>query len=159
MKLDSKIFVAGHRGLVGSAIVKVLQTKGYDNLVLRSSAELDLRNQQATRKFFEQEKPEFVVLAAAKVGGIVANNTYRADFIYDNLQIQNNVIHFSYEFGVKKLLFLGSTCIYPAADEGRLLADFAFGIYERALCGCKDCGNQDVRAAYNLQNLFGEVAF
>ncbi len=113
MKLDSKIFVAGHRGLVGSAIVKVLQTKGYDNLVLRSSAELDLRNQQATRKFFEQEKPEFVVLAAAKVGGIVANNTYRADFIYDNLQIQNNVIHFSYEFGVKKLLFLGSTCIYP----------------------------------------------
>ncbi len=113
MHKDSKIYVAGHRGLVGSAIVKNLQSKGYTNLVLRTHAELDLTNQKAVEDFFKVEKPEYVILAAAKVGGIVANNTYRAEFIYDNIQIQNNVIHQSYVNGVKKLLFLGSTCIYP----------------------------------------------
>ncbi len=113
MKKQSKIYVAGHNGLVGSAIVKALQSKGYDNIVTRSHAELDLTNQQAVADFFASEKPEYVFLAAAKVGGIVANNIYRADFIYENLQIQNNVIHQSYLNGVKKLLFLGSTCIYP----------------------------------------------
>jgi len=109
----AKIYVAGHRGLVGSALCKVLQQKGYTNLVYRTHAELDLTNQKAVQAFFEQEKPEYVFLAAAKVGGIEANNTYRADFIYQNMMIQNNVIHQSYLHGVKKLLFLGSTCIYP----------------------------------------------
>ncbi|RUS68648.1 hypothetical protein EGW08_023589, partial [Elysia chlorotica] len=114
-KIDksSKIYVAGHRGLVGSAIVKNLEAKGYTNLVYRTHKELDLTDQIAVAEFFETEKPEYVILAAAKVGGIVANNTYRADFIYENMQIQNNVIHQSYVNGVKKLLFLGSTCIYP----------------------------------------------
>ncbi len=113
MKKDSKIYIAGHRGLVGSAIVKNLESKGYTNLIYRTHKELDLTNQEEVKSFFEQEKPEYVILAAAKVGGIVANNTYRAEFIYENLQIQNNVIHQSYLNGVKKLLFLGSTCIYP----------------------------------------------
>ncbi len=113
MQKHSKIYVAGHRGLVGSAIVKNLESKGYTNLVLRTHKELDLCNQQAVESFFQKEKPEYVILAAAKVGGIVANNTYRADFIYENLQIQNNVIHQSYIHKVSKLLFLGSTCIYP----------------------------------------------
>lgn len=113
MNNDAKIYVAGHRGLVGSAIVKSLQQAGYTNLVTRTHAELDLIDQRAVANFFEQEKPEYVFLAAAKVGGIVANNTYRADFIYENLAIQNNIIHQSYLNGVKKLLFLGSTCIYP----------------------------------------------
>lgn len=113
MDKNSKIYIAGHRGLVGSAIVKNLESKGYTNLVYRTHSELDLTNQQAVAEFFEIEKPEYVILAAAKVGGIVANNTYRADFIYENLAIQNNVIHQSYVHGVKKLLFLGSTCIYP----------------------------------------------
>lgn len=113
MQKSSKIYVAGHRGLVGSAIVKNLTCKGYTNLVHRTHSELDLTNQQAVAEFFETQKPEYVILAAAKVGGIVANNTYRADFIYENLQIQNNVIHQSYVNKVKKLLFLGSTCIYP----------------------------------------------
>ncbi|MGM0518976.1 MAG: GDP-L-fucose synthase family protein [Campylobacterota bacterium] len=110
---DSKIYIAGHRGLVGSAIVKNLQSKGYTNIVVRTHEELDLTNQIAVEEFFECEQPDFVILAAAKVGGIVANNTYRADFIYENLAIQNNVIHNSYKYKVKKLLFLGSTCIYP----------------------------------------------
>ena len=113
MNKDSKIYVAGHNGLVGSAIVKNLQKKGYTNLVYRLFSELDLTNQVAVETFFETEKPEYVILAAAKVGGIVANNTYRGQFIYENMQIQNNVIHQSYVHGVRKLLFLGSTCIYP----------------------------------------------
>lgn len=113
MDKASKIYVAGHRGLVGSAIVKNLESKGYTNILTRTHAELDLTNQEAVRTFFKAEKPEYVFLAAAKVGGIVANNTYRADFIYENLAIQNNVIHQSYVHDVKKLLFLGSTCIYP----------------------------------------------
>lgn len=113
MKKTSKIYVAGHRGMVGSAIIRKLHTEGYKNIVVRSSSELDLRNTQAVQQFFEQEKPEYVILAAAKVGGIHANNVYRAEFLYDNLMIQNNVIHQSYVHGVKKLLFLGSSCIYP----------------------------------------------
>lgn len=113
MNKNSKIYVAGHRGLVGSAIVKNLESKGYTNIITRTHKELDLLSQKAVEEFFEKEKPEYVILAAAKVGGIVANNTYRADFIYENLQIQNNVIHQSYVHKVKKLLFLGSTCIYP----------------------------------------------
>ncbi|MDG1760876.1 MAG: GDP-L-fucose synthase [Flavobacteriaceae bacterium] len=113
MKKDAKIYVAGHRGLVGSAIVKNLQQKGFTNLVMRTHADLDLTNQASVVSFFAKEQPEYVILAAAKVGGIVANNTYRADFIYENMMIQNNVIHQSYVHGIKKLLFLGSTCIYP----------------------------------------------
>ncbi len=113
MKKNSKIYIAGHRGLVGSAIVKNLESKGYTNLIYRTHKELELLNSSAVAEFFESEKPEYVILAAAKVGGIVANNTYRADFIYENLQIQNNIIHQSYLNSVKKLLFLGSTCIYP----------------------------------------------
>jgi len=113
MNKTSKIYIAGHRGLVGSAIVKNLESKGYTNLVYRTHKELDLLDSNAVAEFFKAEKPEYVILAAAKVGGIVANNTYRADFIYENLQIQNNVIHQSYLNDVEKLLFLGSTCIYP----------------------------------------------
>ena len=113
MKKDSKIYIAGHRGLVGSAIVNNLNSKGYKNLIFKTHVELDLKNQMEVEKFFAKEKPEYVILAAAKVGGIVANNTYRADFIYENMMIQNNVIHQSYLQGVKKLLFLGSSCIYP----------------------------------------------
>lgn len=113
MNKDSKIYIAGHRGLVGSAIVRKLQQEGYTNLIYRTHAELNLTNQQAVDEFFAQEQPEYVFLAAAKVGGILANNTYRADFIYENLQIQNNIIHASYQNKVKKLLFLGSSCIYP----------------------------------------------
>jgi GDP-L-fucose synthase len=113
MKRDSKIYVAGHRGLVGSAIVENLKSKGYTNIIGKTHAELDLLDQKGVAEFFEKEKPEYVFLAAAKVGGIIANNTFRAQFIYENLQIQNNIIHQSYINGVKKLLFLGSTCIYP----------------------------------------------
>lgn len=113
MEKESKIYVAGHRGMVGSAIVRKLTSLGYTNLLTRTSAELDLRNQQQVADFFEVEKPEYVFLAAAKVGGIVANNTYRADFLYENLAIQNNIVHNSYLNKVKKLMFLGSSCIYP----------------------------------------------
>jgi GDP-L-fucose synthase len=113
MQKKSKIYIAGHRGLVGSAILKNLQSKGFNNFITRTHSELDLSNQQEVAEFFYNEKPEYVFLAAAKVGGIVANNTYRADFIYENLMIQNNVIHQSYVHGVEKLMFLGSTCIYP----------------------------------------------
>ena len=113
MEKSSKIYIAGHRGMVGSSIMRALKAKGYSNFILKTSAELDLRNQQAVADFFAFEKPDYVFLAAAKVGGIVANNTYRADFIYDNMMIQSNVIHQSYLNGVKKLLFLGSSCIYP----------------------------------------------
>lgn len=113
MQPHSKFFVAGHRGLVGSAIVRRLQSGGYNNIITRTHTELDLTNQQAVRAFFEREKPEYVFLAAAKVGGIYANNTFPAEFIHDNLAIQTNVIHESYRIGVKRLLFLGSSCIYP----------------------------------------------
>ncbi len=113
MEKDSKIYIAGHRGMVGSAIHRRLQKEGHNNFVFSTSDELDLRNQQAVADFFTKEKPGYVFLAAAKVGGILANNTYRAEFLYDNLQIQNNVIHHAWKNGAKKLLFLGSSCIYP----------------------------------------------
>lgn len=113
MEKNDKIYIAGHRGMVGSAIKRKLERDGYTNLICISSAELDLRNQAAVADFFAQEKPEYVFLAAAKVGGILANNTYKADFLYDNLMIQNNIIHQAYIQNVKKLLFLGSSCIYP----------------------------------------------
>lgn len=113
MEKNAKIYIAGHRGMVGSAIYRHLQAEGYTNLLTRGSKELDLRKQQAVADFFAAEKPDYVFLAAAKVGGIVANNTYRAEFLHDNLLIQNNVIHQAYVQGVKKLLFLGSSCIYP----------------------------------------------
>jgi GDP-L-fucose synthase len=109
----SKIYIAGHTGLVGSAILRGLQSQGYGNLILRTHQELDLEIQKDVNDFFETERPEYVFLAAAKVGGIYANNTYPADFIYNNLIIETNVIHASYKYGVKKLLFLGSSCIYP----------------------------------------------
>jgi GDP-L-fucose synthase len=113
MDTQSKIYVAGSRGLVGSALVRTLQAQGYNNLVLRSSQELDLRNQASVEAFFALEKPEYVFLGAARVGGIQANNTYRAEFLYDNLMIEANIIHSAYRHGVQKLLFLGSSCIYP----------------------------------------------
>ena len=113
MNKNSKIYVAGHRGLVGSAIVRNLEERGYTNIIYRTHKELDLTRQVEVEKFFEEEKPEYVFLAAAKVGGIQANNTRPAEFIYDNLMIESNIIHSSYKYGVKKLLFLGSSCIYP----------------------------------------------
>ena len=113
MDKTAKIYVAGHNGMVGSAIVRKLHNEGYHHLILRSSAELDLRNQDQVNRFFESEKPAFVFLAAAKVGGIVANNTYRADFLYDNLLIESNIVHAAFLNKVTKLLFLGSSCIYP----------------------------------------------
>ena len=134
MDKNAKIYIAGHNGLVGSAIWKNLTEKGYTNLVGRNSTELDLRDNQAVIDFFAQEQPEYVFLAAAKVGGIMANNTYRADFIYDNLMSQNNLIHAAFQYKVKKLLFLGSTCIYPKEvpqpmSENCLLTS-PLGIYE-----------------------------
>ena len=124
MEKNAKIYVAGHRGMVGSAIFRKLKAEGYTNLVIRNSQELDLRNQQAVADFFAAEKPDYVFLAAAKVGGIVANNTYRADFLYENLAIQNNVIHQAYLQGAKKLLFLGSSCIYPKLAPQPLKEDY-----------------------------------
>ncbi len=113
MELSARIYVAGHRGMVGSAIVRALENKGYTNIITRSSGQLDLRRQQDVEDFYASVKPEYVFVAAAKVGGIVANNTYRAEFLYDNLCIQNNLIHYAWKNGVTKLLFLGSSCIYP----------------------------------------------
>ncbi|MEO1054478.1 MAG: GDP-L-fucose synthase [Bacteroidota bacterium] len=113
MQKDAKIYIAGYKGMVGSAILRKLKSEGFNNFVVRDSSELDLRDQNAVHDFFNTEKPDYVFLAAAKVGGILANDTYRAEFLYDNLMIQNNVIHQSYLSGVKKLLFLGSSCIYP----------------------------------------------
>ena len=124
MKPSSKIYVAGHTGLVGSALTRTLKNKGYDNLLLRTMEELDLTDQKAVDKFFEVNKPEYVLIAAAKVGGIVANNTLRADFIYVNLMIQSNMIYSAWKHGVKKLLFLGSTCIYPKNSPQPMKEDY-----------------------------------
>jgi len=129
MQSSSKVYIAGHRGMVGSAIHRNLLAKGFTNLLVRTSAELDLRNQAAVETFFLTEKPDYVFLAAAKVGGIVANNIYRGEFIYENLMIQNNVVHAAWKNGVKKLLFLGSSCIYPKMcpqpiKEEYLLSDY-----------------------------------
>ena len=124
MEKNAKIYVAGHRGMVGSAIYRKLQKEGYTNLLTKTSSELNLRDQQAVTDFFAAEKPDYVFLAAAKVGGIIANNTYRADFLYENLAIQNNVIHNAYLTGVKKLMFLGSSCIYPKLAPQPLKEDY-----------------------------------
>ena len=169
MNLDSKIYIAGHRGLVGSAIWKQLKSKGYTNLIGKTSSELNLMDAVATQKFFEEEKPEYVFLAAAHVGGIMANNTYRADFIYNNLQIQQNVIYNAYLFGVKKLLFLGSTCIYPKEakqpiNEDELLTnvlEYTNEPYAIAkIAGIKLCENFNIQYDTNFisvmpTNLYG----
>ncbi|GGD03440.1 GDP-L-fucose synthase family protein [Hyunsoonleella pacifica] len=169
MKKNDKIFVAGHRGLVGSAIVKNLKTKGYDNIITCTRQELDLCNAIAVKEFFEIQKPDYVILAAAKVGGIVANNVYRADFIYENLMIQNNVIHYSYKNNVKKLLFLGSTCIYPKncpqpMNENSLLTDVLEYTNEpyaiAKIAGIKMCESYNIQYGTNFisvmpTNLYG----
>jgi len=129
LEKEAKIYVAGHRGMVGSAVVRELQNNGFHNIVTKTSKELDLRSQDAVRSFYETEKPQYVFVAAAKVGGIHANNVYRAEFLYDNLMIQNNLIHFAYESGVKKLLFLGSSCIYPKLAEQPLKEDYLLSGY------------------------------
>lgn len=129
MTPHSKIYIAGHRGMVGSAILRNLKQKGFTNFVLRTSSELDLRNQQQVEAFFAAEQPAFVFLAAAKVGGIQANNVYRADFLYDNLMIQNNVIHAAYLNGVEKLMFLGSSCIYPKLAPQPLKEEYLLSGY------------------------------
>ncbi|MHA8050640.1 GDP-L-fucose synthase [Aquirufa sp. ROCK-SH2] len=169
MEKAAKIYVAGHRGMVGSAIVRKLLSLGYSNLILKTSSELDLKNQSAVQAFFESEQPEYVFLAAAKVGGIVANNTYRADFLYENLEIQNNVIHQSYLNHVKKLMFLGSSCIYPKMapqplKESYLLSGYLEPTNEpyaiAKIAGIKMC--EAYRAQYNCNfisvmptNLYG----
>ena len=169
MHKDSKIYVAGHKGLVGSAIVKNLLDKGYKNLIFRTHEELDLINQEKVKEFFENQKPEYVVLAAAKVGGIIANNTYRAEFIYQNLMIQNNIIHQSYLSGVKKLLFLGSTCIYPKnapqpmQEDSLLKSDLEYTNEPYAvakIAGIKMCESYNLQYGTNFisvmpTNLFG----
>ncbi len=124
MKPESKIYVAGHRGMVGSAIIRELQRLGFNHIITRTSSELDLRDQQQVAEFYKSEKPDFVFVAAAKVGGIHANNVYRAEFLYDNLMIQNNLIHYAYENNVEKLLFLGSSCIYPKLAPQPLKEDY-----------------------------------
>lgn len=124
MQKQDKIYIAGHRGMVGSAIMRRLQHDGFENIIVRSSSELDLRNQEAVAKFFADEQPDYVFLAAAKVGGIVANNTYRAEFLYENLMIEANIIHYAYKSGVKKLMFLGSSCIYPKMAPQPLTEDY-----------------------------------
>jgi GDP-L-fucose synthase len=129
MEQTAKIYIAGHRGMVGSGLERKLRKEGYNNIVTRNSSELDLRNQQAVNDFFEKEKPAYVILAAAKVGGIHANNTYRADFIYDNIMIEANVIHAAYLYKVKKLLFLGSSCIYPKMAPQPLKEEFILSGY------------------------------
>lgn len=170
MEKQSKIFIAGHKGLVGSAIVKNLKAKGYTNLLMRTREELDLLDQNAIKLFFEAEKPEYIFMAAAKVGGIVANNKYRADFIYENLQVQNNVIHQSFLHGVKKLLFLGSTCIYPKLapqpmpEECLLTSELEYTNEPYAIAkiaGIKMCESYNIQYGTNFvsvmpTNLYGE---
>ena len=129
MDKNAKIYLAGHHGMVGSAIFRKLKENGFNNIITRSHSELDLTNQQAVISFFDREKPEYVFLAAAKVGGIVANNTYRAQFIYENLMIQNNIIHTSYLHGVKKLIFLGSSCIYPKMAQQPIKEEYLLSNY------------------------------
>lgn len=169
MDTDAKIYVAGSRGLVGSAMVRTLQAQGYHNLVLPTSQALDLRNQAAVEAFFAQEQPEYVFLAAAKVGGIQANNTYRAEFLYDNLMIEANIIHSAYRHGVKKLLFLGSSCIYPKLcpqpmQEDYLLTGFLEPTNEpyaiAKIAGLKLCENYSRQYGVNFisampTNLYG----
>lgn len=170
MEKHAKIYIAGHRGMVGSAILRKLESEGYNNFVFRTSAELDLRNQQAVTDFFSSEKPDYVFLAAAKVGGIIANNTYRAEFIYENLMIQNNVIHNAYLNDVKKLMFLGSSCIYPKLAPQPLKEDYLLtGLLEETnepyaiakIAGIKTCDAYRSQYGCNFisvmpTNLYGE---
>jgi GDP-L-fucose synthase len=169
MDKNARIYIAGHNGMVGSAIVRKLEAEGFSNLVVRRSAQLDLRDQSAVQKFFHNEQPEYVFLAAAKVGGIYANNTYRAEFLYDNLLMEANIIHNSYSYGVKKLLFLGSSCIYPKLapqplKEESLLSGFLESTNEpyaiAKIAGIKLC--ESYRDQYNCNfisamptNLYG----
>lgn len=169
MEKNAKIYIAGHRGMAGSALVRNLKSKGFENFILKTSSELDLTNQAEVNTFFRSEKPDYVFLAAAKVGGIVANNTYRADFIYKNLMIESNVIHNAYENGVKKLLFLGSSCIYPKLAPQPMREDYLLtGLLENTnepyaiakIAGVKMC--EAYRAQYNCDfisvmptNLYG----
>ncbi len=169
MKSDDKIYVAGHRGLVGSAITRRLRAGGYSNLLLRTHADLDLLDQRAVDEFFARERPEYVFLAAAKVGGIHANNTYRADFIYQNLMIESNIIHASYRHGVKKLMFLGSSCIYPKHAPQPMKEEYLLtGLLEPTnepyaiakIAGIKMCGAYNNQYGTNFMsamptNLFG----
>jgi GDP-L-fucose synthase len=169
MNKNSNVYIAGHRGMVGSAIWKNLKTKGYTNLLGRTSSELNLINQEEVKAFFEKEKPDYVILAVAKVGGIVANNTYRAEFIYQNMQIQNNVIHYSYLNNVKKLLFLGSSCIYPKnaaqplREEYLLTSDLEYTNEPYAIAkisGIKMCESYNIQYGTNFiavtpTNLYG----
>jgi GDP-L-fucose synthase len=169
MEKHSKIYIAGHRGMVGSAIVRKLQADGYSNLMYRTSKELDLRNQQAVADFFSTEKPEYVFMAAATVGGIHANNTYRADFIYENLMIECNVTHQAYKNGVSKMLFLGSSCIYPKLAEQPLKEEYLLnGFLEYTnepyaiakIAGIKLCENYRLQYGCNFisampTNLYG----
>lgn len=169
MNINSKIYIAGHKGMVGSAILRKLEKEGYTNFVLKTSKELDLRNQTAVKMFFETTIPDYVFLAAAKVGGIQANNTCRADFLYDNLMIQNNVIHYSYLNNVKKLLFLGSSCIYPKLAPQPLKEEYLLtGILESTnepyaiakIAGIKLCENYNRQYGCNFisvmpTNLYG----
>lgn len=170
MNKDAKIYIAGHKGMVGSAIERNLRTKGYNNIVARSFEELNLLDAQSVKDFFEAEKPEYVVLAAAKVGGIVANNVYRAQFIYENLMIQNHVIHQSYLSGVKKLLFLGSSCIYPRMAEQPIKEEYLLtGLLEQTnepyaiakIAGIKMCEAYHAQYGSNFisimpTNLYGQ---
>lgn len=170
MKKDSLIYIAGHNGLVGSAILRNLQQKGYKNFLLKTHHELDLTNQQKVEEFFNQSRPEYVFLCAAKVGGIVANNTFRADFIYENLAIQNNIIHQSYKNGVKKLLFLGSSCIYPKnaaqpmSEDSLLKSELEYTNEPYAIAkiaGLKMCESYNIQYKTNFisvmpTNLYGE---
>ena len=140
---DTKIYIAGHNGMVGSAVKRKLEKENYNNLIYKSSSELNLIRQDEVEKFFEANKPEVVIIAAAKVGGILANNTYRADFIYDNLMIEANVINAAYKYKVDKLIFLGSSCIYPKLAPQPLKEEYLIirlpGTDKRALCNCKNC--------------------
>ena len=169
MKKTDKIYICGHNGMVGSSILRKLQNEGFKNLIYRNSSELDLRNQKSVELFFSQEKPEYVFLAAAKVGGILANNSYRAEFIYNNLMIEANVIHSSYLFGVKKLLFLGSSCIYPRDANQPISEDsFLSGYLENTnqpyaiakICGIEMCDSYRSQYSCNFisampTNLYG----
>jgi GDP-L-fucose synthase len=169
MEKNSLIYIAGHRGMVGGAIVRKLQALGYSNLLLRTSAELDLRNQASVNQFFDENKPEYVFLAAAKVGGIHANNIYRADFLYDNLMIEANIIHAAYVTGCKKLLFLGSSCIYPKLAPQPLTEESLLSGYLEAtnepyaiakIAGIKLCENYRTQYGCNFisampTNLYG----
>ena len=170
MEKNAKIYIAGHRGMAGSAILRKLTKEGYQNFILKTSKELDLRNQSAVEAFFEQEKPEYVFLAAAKVGGILANNTYRADFLYENLMIQNNIIHQSFVHKVKKLMFLGSSCIYPKLAPQPLKEEYLLtGALESTnepyaiakIAGIKMCESYRLQYGCNFisvmpTNLYGE---